>query len=341
MFSKLLQIFLIAVFIFLLGIISCAKNEVVHKTAKQELVQKTETSIPDSLKQKSIITAKTNDGFFRLFVKSNEPRGNYFYADTLNVLIAEQYRFEGGKEKLILQQKIFETEWSYLEIDSANLKLEKVNGREFLFFATNVSNMGKAIQEQEVNFWMLNINDPNEYFRLDYIGYPTNLCASCIKGTFSENKALEKLPAYYRSLKRFAELSPLIYHPSAAEKNAGHYKNYREKWQKDNNVDSVFGAGFIGEMDEVFSTYYQENLFDINDGSESRIENDRYLIMSYFRGDLIAYDKLKKLYFPVIVESCAHFCNKEVEFVDDVTIKITYEDMDSWDLNLAAIKFDN
>ena len=335
MISKLLQIVVIAFLIFLLCVLSCGKNEAVQKNAKQELVRKTENHIPDSLKQKSVFTAKTKDGFFRLFVKSNESRGNYFYADTLNVLIAEQYRFEDGKEKLILQKEIFETDWSYLRIDSANLKIEKVNGREFLFIASNVSYMGKAIQEQEVNFLMLNINNPNEHYRLEYVGYPTDLCASCIKGTFVENKA----PVYYRTLKRFADGSPYIYHPTAAEKNAEHYKNYREKWQKDNGVDSAFGAGFIGEMDEVFSTCYQENLFEINGGSESTIENGRFLLMSYFRGDLIAYDKLKKLYFPVIVESCTHFCNKEIEFVDDYTIKITYEDLDSWELNLDEIIF--
>lgn len=295
--------------------------------------------IPEDFIKNSIITHETEDGFFRIFVESNETRGKYFYADTLNVLKTENYVFKNNQFIKTKSNILDEGEWNYLEIDSANLYTKKINGKDFQLISAKSSFQGKAVPNQNVHFWMVNIRNVSENYSLLYSGYPNNLCNECIKGDFETNEKLKKNSSAKKALYDFAKKSKLIYQKSNAEKKASHYKNFREKWQEDNRVDSNYGAGYEGEMNEIFSTYYKENLFEISGGSETEIENENYLIKSYFRSDVIGFDKRKKMYFPIIVESCAHFCNKNIEFTNQNTIKITYEDDTSWELELPKIQF--
>ncbi len=332
------KIFLLFCLIF---IFSCKekKEEVLNNPDFKIGAADRDSKIPDSSADKSILLKTTDDGFFRIFVKSNEARGKYFYSDTLNVLMAENYIKKDNKFIKTRSSTLLEGEWNYLEIDSANLYIQKINNVDFQFISANDSFQGKAIPEQSVHFWMINTNNVSEYYELIYSGYPDNLCAECIKGDFVKDKKLDKNPFAKKALYDFAKKSKLIYQKTNDEKKPNHFKNFREKWQKDNQAEINWGAGYGGEMDVVLSTYYKENLFDISGGTEASLENQNYYLTSYFRGDVIGFDKQKKRYFPIIVESCAHFCNKEIEFVNDHTIKITYEDDKSWELDLTKIKF--
>lgn len=315
------------------------KENVVNTSDLKTENSTSDSQISDSIANVSILTKKNIEGFFRVFVKSNEPRGKYFYADTLNILIAENYIIKNNKFIKTKSSTLLEGEWNYLEIDSANLYIQKINNVDFQFISANDSFQGKAIPEQSVHFWMINTNNVSEYYELIYSGYPNNLCTECIKGNFVGNKNLDKNPSVKKAIYDFAKKSKLIYQKTNDEKKISHFKNFRDKWQQDNQAEINWGAGYGGEMDEVFSTYYKENLFDISGGTETVLENKNYYLTSFFRSDLIGFDKQKKLYFPIIVESCAHFCNKEIEFVNDHTIKITYEDDKSWELDLSKIKF--
>lgn len=325
----------------LILIFSCneKKEKVVTTASKKTETEDYDRKIPDSSADKSILIKSTTEGFFRIFVKSNGARGKYFYADTLNVLMAENYIKKDNKFIKTKSSTLLEGEWNYLEIDSTNLYIQKINNVDFQFISANDSFQGKAIPEQSVHFWMINTNNVSEYYELIYAGYPDNLCTECIRGDFVKDKKLDKNPFAKKALYDFAKKSKLIYQKSNDEKKISHFKNFREKWARDNQAEINWGAGYGGEMDQVFSTCYKENLFDISGGSETNLENQNYYLTSYFRGDVIGFDKQKKLYFPIIIESCAHFCNKEIEFVNDHTIKITYEDDKSWELDLTKIKF--
>ncbi|MCW3162252.1 hypothetical protein [Chryseobacterium oryctis] len=317
---------------------SCEKKE---KVSAKENTHDSVVSfkIPDSLSKNNLFTSKNEKGVLRIWVQSKEPRGKYFYSDTLNILKAEQYAFENNKFSKLKTVNLAQTEWSYFEIDSSNIKTEKLNGKEYFLISANTTNMGKAVPDQIVQFWAINTANVDDNYELLYSGYPSNLCTECIKGDFVENKKLNSNQSVKKILYDFAKKSKMIYQPNVAEKNISHYKNYDEKWQIDNKTDSHFGAGNIGEMSVIYSTYYKENLFELSGGVPDEIENENYLVVSYFRGDIIAYDKIKKLYFPVIVESCAHFCNKSIEFINEHTLKITYEDESSYELDLHKILF--
>ncbi|WP_267406248.1 MULTISPECIES: hypothetical protein [unclassified Chryseobacterium] len=325
--------------ILFLGLISCKQEK--KETIKDENIASSESfQIPDSLSKNSIFIEKNKDGIFRLRVQSKEQRGNYFFADTANILKAEQYRFENNHFIKTKSVDLEKTEWSYFEIDSTNITFKQLNSKNYFLVSANTTNMGKAVPNQIVQFWAINKNDVKENYNLLYSGYPSEFCNECIKGDFAENEKLNINKSVKNLLYQFAKNSKLIYHPKLSEKNPNNYKNYQEKWETDNGQDSHFGAGYIGELDKIYSTYYQKDLFSILGTPEMTIENDQYLVGTYFRGNLLAYDKKKKLYFPVIVESCAGFCNKKIEFVNDHTLKITYEDDSSFEINLNKIIFD-
>ncbi|WP_326983363.1 hypothetical protein VUJ46_02100 [Chryseobacterium sp. MYb264] len=319
-------------------LISCTKE----KSTRTEVVDKNlveNFQIPDSLSRNSIFIEKNKDGIFRIWVQSKEPRGKYLYADTLNILKVEQFRFENNHFKKIKSRDLAAIEWSYFSIDSASISSHQLNDAHYLLLSAHTENMGKAIPDQMVQFWAINKNNTDDYAELMYSGYPTSSCDECIKGDFTEDQKIKNNKPIRSLLYQLAKESKLIYHPTLSEKNPNNYKNYQEKWAKDNGQETHFGAGNIGELDRIYSTYYKEDLFSILGTPENSIENDRYIIGTYFRGDLLAYDKKKKLYFPVIVESCAHFCNKNIELVTEHTLKITYEDDSSYEIDLSKIIF--
>lgn len=324
----------------LLLIFSCSCKE---KAVNQQLTEKlgarkkvVQTKVPDSIAEKSIFLTKTKEGYFRIFVQSNKFEGKYFYSDTVNILKAENFVLENDRLKTVKSATLYSDHWDYLHIDSANIYTKM----PFLFISATSEFQGTAVPGTNVFFWMVNTENVSENYKLLYSGYTSPVCKGCIKGDFEENKSLKNNPKIRNALYEFAGKSKLIFHPSKSEKSTANYKNFEEKWAADNHAETHWGAGYEGEMDEVISTYYKENLFEISGGTETRIENERYVIASYFRGNLIGYDKMKQRYFPIIVESCADFCNKEVEFVNDHTIRITYEDGNPWNLDLSKIKFD-
>ena len=141
-------------------------------------------------------------------------------------------------------------------------------------------------------------------------------------------------------MNQFNSKSKLIFQATKEEKKADHFKNYEEKWEKDNRTDNHYGAGYGIIPESLQSTYYKDKLFNL-DGSDidTIIENENYIVGTYFRGNLLGYDKNKKLYFPIIVESCAHSCKKEIIFLDEKTVQIAYEDDEKFEIKLDEIIF--
>lgn len=329
----------ILIFLLFSVIYSCkkdvAKTQVVQKANPKEANQK----IADSILQKSVFVQKTDNGLTRIWVKSNEKRGNFFYSDTLNILKISQYKFDNRKLSLIKEIDLEKTEWAYLEIDSANIKTKKIGKNNYVFLTHQVSNMGKAVNEQSVIFSMINVENIAENFNLQYFGYPSDYCKECIRGNFIENSKLKSSKLAKTALHQYAQTSTFIYHPSDEEKNISHYKNYAEKWEKDNDADNTFGAGYTTIPDKIYSTYYDENLFELTSASEDFVENEHYKIQSVFRGNLVGFDKHKRKYFPIIIESCSHFCNKKVQFLSPQKLKVTYEDEESFEIDVSKIVF--
>lgn len=329
-------------FLILILLFSCRKPEnkiTLSKNTAEVTTTKASSKIPDSIAKSSIFIQPGEGGFFRIWVKSNDKRGNYFYCDTLNILKAGKYVFD--KEKVVLQKEIVldSAVWSYLTIDSTNIKRKTITKSSYIQFATNTSFMGQAIPEQTVNFWLINTDNIAENFYLQYNGLPDGM-ENSVRGAFVENSAIKNNKTEKSTLYQYAKTSKLIYQPTEAEKDPNHYKNYEQKWETDNYADNHFGAGYATIPETINSTYYKENLFKLNGDSLQRIENENYIVATPFRGNLLGYDKKKKRYFPIIIESCTLSCNKTIEFTTPQKLKITYEDGATYDIGLSKIIFE-
>ncbi len=173
---------------------ACKKNAAKKDFAelkKQEIVEKPTIKIPDSISKNSIFTYKNENGFTRIWVKSNKNVGKYFYSDTLNILKIDKYIIENKKLNLVKEINLEETEWSYLEIDSTNITTKKIGSSNYIFITNRVANMGNAVPEQSVNFWMINLENIATNFNLQYFGYPSDYCNECLRGNFVENKTIK------------------------------------------------------------------------------------------------------------------------------------------------------
>lgn len=323
---------------------SCKEKEAeiisVDKVPKIEVDVK--NNIPDSVISKSIFIHETPDGLTRVWVDSKDRKSNYFYSDTVNIFNIGRYRFENKELKKTKHLELYRNEWSYLQIDSASLKKEIIDQDEFLFLTLLPSTMGRAIPGETVFFYLLNLNNIDDHHSLSYSGYYDQYCNDCIKGEFSPAETFPKNKKAWQQFRKYAEKSKFISQAKGDEKKLAYYKNYEQKWETDNQTDNHYGAGFGGVPDQLYSTYYKEDLLEINGHRvDESIENDRYIIGTFFRGNLVGFDKKKNRYFPLIVESCAHSCNKALSFVDGKTLRITYEAGEEFDIDLDQIIFKN
>lgn len=300
---------------------------------------KKENVIPDSILSKSVFIKVQDSGFTRIWVDSKESRGKYFYADTLNIFNVGKYSFENNLPKLTEKFELNRLEWSYFSIDSSSVENKLINNKEYLFLTTKPEYMGKAIPGKTVEFWMINLSDLKDTQSLLYKGYFSEFCNECIKGEFAIEEKNKKI-VLKSHLYQYASKSKLIFQASKKEKKADYYKNYEEKWEEDNRTDNHYGAGYGIIPESIQSTYYKDQLFNL-DGSDidTIIENENYIVATYFRGNLLGYDKNKKLYFPIIVESCTYSCNKNIIFLDEKTVQITYEDGEKFEIKLDEIIF--
>lgn len=328
--------------ILILFVVSCEKKEgQPHQQDKKIENYTTDYSkIVSDYKKNSINVIKNKDGFFRIWAESDDQNlSQYYISGEKSSINIGLYIFENNKAVLKKSKTIRELEWNYFSIDSAAQIVQKVQNKDFLFLSGSRGFMGTAVPEKSVEFLMFNINDISESYSLLYSGYYSALCDDCIKGDFIKD-AKSKNKIARNELLEFAKKSKLIYQQKKSEKDIKNYKNFEEKWQQDNQQDSHFGAGNLGELSDIHSTYYKKNLFKISGGTPTEIENEIYTIVSYFKGNIIAYDKIKKMYFPIIVESCADFCDKKIEFVKPHIICVSYDENTSYNINLNAIIFE-
>jgi hypothetical protein len=289
------------------------------------------------------ISELANDStFVSVFVTPNsEKRQTFFFSDTLNKIKAVKYKLKGGKIISLKSKTLLENGWTYLKIDSLSLKEIKIKNVPYFYFSSSETNMGQAVVGQTVNFHLLNLFNLDD-FELSYFGEPSFKCKECIDGEFEINNKLKAKPELLSVLTNFSKASKLIYQKTEKDNNLLDHINYETKWEKDNNQDNSFGAGHADIEDEIRTTYYKTNLFllDCNE-TDNIVENNDFIFSSCFRSNLIGYDKKKKMYFPVIVERCANGCNKTFEFIENDSLKITYEFDESFTIALKNFKFDS
>ncbi|MEO8515345.1 MAG: hypothetical protein ABI426_01305 [Flavobacterium sp.] len=345
---------IILVFILSTIVFSSCKND--EKALEPEVkTQNAEPVVSENKSENKIATDKlttlyseTNqDGAETVKISAYKSSDNdkFFLGGDKAFIIASKYKKKGNSLKLVQQDTLISSEFSYVNIDSKSLVKKKVGNTDYLMLSIFVTPQGNAEIERYVTFIMLDINS-FKFYALGYTGVDSIRCDECIDGEFQKNKDLESNPEIQKELYQFAYKSKWVYNPTEEEKDPNYYKNYEQKWIADNNSDNRLASGSSSLPDVIYSTYYKDNIirFTGEYSEDEVIENSDYKIVTFFRGNILGYDKKKQLYFPIFIESCVIGCNKTIEFLSKNTIEIVNSE-DSGEkaktINLEEIKFKN
>lgn len=266
----------------------------------------------------------------------------FFLSGDANFIIAVKYL----DSKIIKADTLLINEYVYTEIDSARIMQRKAGNNDYLLITAKETFKGQAITEKTVNFILLDINNLDHY-TLAYEGTSSVRCYECIDGDFRASAILNKTPEIKDILYEYAYKSKWVYRPATQEeKDARHFINYEQKWQEDNQADNRLANGHSGIPETIYSTYYKEDIFKLtaeHGGEAAFIENERFKIMTYFRGNILGFDKQKQLYFPVFIESCITGCSKKVKFCSPAGIEVLYDEYsanETYKVQLDEIRFE-
>lgn len=261
----------------------------------------------------------------RIFASQQSEYNPFFLSGDANYIIAAQYLHN----TVIKQDTLLKNEYVYTEIDSASIRQKQEGNIHYLLLTAKETFKGQAITDNTVNFILVDINNLTHYV-LMYEGIPSIRCNECIDGAFQADPLLDKNPGLKAILYEYANNSKWVYRPATqAERDARHFTNYEQKWNEDNDEDNHLANGHSGISEPIYSTYYKDDIFKLTAAHASvtdSIENERFKIISYFRGNILGFDKQKQLYFPVYIESCITGCDKKIKFISPETIEVIYDE---------------
>lgn len=288
-------------------------------------------------------TDDSNKEFICLYASAKEdkaPDNLYLYGDASVHIYVEKFQLTGPQEiKTMNKQLIIQEEWTYCNLDSASQKVT-IAGKPYLYFSYSTEYMGNAVLEKTIQFCLVSLNDLKSE-RLSYLGTPSWKCDGCLEGDIKNEKNVKMKPELLAFLNKKIAGHPGIYHSGKNDKDRYHVINYQTKWEQDNNnADNHYANGHGDIADPVKTTYYDVDLLKLQQGSDFEVaENDRYFFQSYFNGNIIGYDKEKKLYFPLMIEDCNAMCSKKISMVNEV-LKISYGEGDNYEVSLNKLIFD-
>lgn len=277
----------------------------------------------------------------RIAVSEQSEHDPFFLVGDANSIVATKYL----DDRVIKKDTLLYNEFVYTSIDSASIQQYKMGNNYYLLLTAIETFKGQAITEKTIHFILLDVNSL-EHYNLVYEGISSIRCYECIDGNYQPAPLLDKKPALKAILLEYANKSKWVYRPATqAEKDARHFINYEQKWNEDNGEDNHLANGHSGISEPIYSTYYKDDIFKITAIHASvtdSIENEHFKIMSYFRGNILGFDKQKQLYFPVYIESCITGCDKKIKFISPETIEVMYDEYsrkEVYTVNLNKIRF--
>jgi|GEM_PF-2873359 hypothetical protein len=336
--------------LYLLGALACCSTLLScdsQKSTTHTTTSATSTISPDSLRswlerQENAralhVSALSADSTFTgVYITPRDSGSNsYFYSDTAIAMYVARYKTNGSSLTCLQRTQLDSTSWTYVDIDSSSLQTLTIDGKPYFHFATQQTYMGKAVLEQMVLFYLVDM-DAGKGYTLTYTGLNDFKCEECINGSFTAKNEWKGPAGLYDTLIALSSKSKLIYHPGSEDADPYAWQNYESKWEKNNQADNIFGAGHASLTIPIHTTYYTTNLFALNKGSVTdSVENEHYTVVSYFRSNLIGYDKQKRLYFPIVIEGCNYDCNKALQLDEASKLLITYEDEETQELSITS-----
>ncbi len=236
-----------------------------------------------------------------------------------------KFMYKGSGEA----KELFSMENEYTQF-SGKLDPVDIKGTKYLYFDAESSSTGNAVSWNTIHFCLINPRD-GAFTKLDYEGEPEYLKTGDVRHVKGDFASLEGAQTELVDfLKGKAKTHPHFYNPSEADLDPLSAQNYAEKWNTDNpDIPQHFGTEKPGNKRSLKLHPYKEDLFAIQVGSESsKVSNDAYEAISYFRGDVILKNKATNEFYALWVDSCNHGCDKSLSWDNEHTLVITYEEME-------------
>ena len=229
--------------------------------------------------------------------------------------------------RIELEKPIFSENFTYCEFYKT-FELAMIENKPHVYFLYKVSPQGNAVNMLQLKFSLLSLTD-FQLHSLDFTGEPIHIKEENlekVKGDFTNFDNLHSKYDLINFLEDKANKSELIYSGKSKEVNANKISYYEKQWQKDNpSIKSMMEIRDIIYEGSLKITYYDKSIFPNEPGYIfDSIENDKFKFVSVFRNNILGYNKTKKKYFPVLVESCSHGCHKEIAFLNEDTLRISY-----------------
>lgn len=229
------------------------------------------------------------------------------------------------------QKPIYAIEFTYSTFYD-DFEVVTIKNKSYLYFLYCLTEMGNAVSYSSLNFGLYSLTD-FKLTTLNYAGEPYHDdkgAIQLIKGDFNNLDKLTDSPEILKFLEDKASKSSIIYRATSQDLDMDNIANYEKKWEVDNsNIKSVWKVTENTFEAPLKVTFYDKNIFPSKEYINSSIENSKFIVIALFRNNILGYDKLKKKYFPIWVESCSHGCNKKIAFINDTTLSIKYTESDN------------
>ncbi|MEI8202455.1 MAG: restriction endonuclease [Bacteroidota bacterium] len=253
---------------------------------------------------------------------------NAFHFSNAEIYFYKLSKFAGAWRVEIMEQ-IFKAEFIYCNFFE-DFEIITINFIPYLYFNYCLSPMGNAINYNEIYFSLMSLKDFQQV-TLNYGGIPfydNEGNSKYIKGDFSNLEELNNKPEILNYLERKASKCSLIYRATKKDLELNTPENFIKKWKIDNpKIKSVWEVNENTIEESIVITFYDVSIFPKETNSIfQEIENDNYKIVAIFRNNILGYDKFQRKFFPIWVESCSHGCNKNISFIEDNILKITYSE---------------
>ncbi|MCE3228559.1 MAG: Uncharacterized protein K0S32_3110 [Bacteroidetes bacterium] len=278
----------------------------------------------DALLPAEVHCLETKETKFCLINKTKDPNTKTYSGANIYV---QKHVKSNNEWKFESEHYVFEEEFDYCEF-AKDFELVTIDGTDYLYFAYRLSPMGNATDYTNLHFVLLSLKDFKQTI-LQYGGEPVydkKGADGKIKGECTNLASFKNKTSLLNFLQKKVTNSPMIYHPTEDDLDMCLAKNYREQWKLDNPDVDIYFPLFKKET-PLRITYYDESIFpDKNSETFDFIENNKYRAVTLFRGDVLAYDKTKNKYFPVLVNECSHGCNKSISFKSENVLEIIYSE---------------
>jgi hypothetical protein len=229
------------------------------------------------------------------------------------------YTFKPFAGTWVMNKKelIFEGEYQKINLDD-DFEIKKIGNNYYLYCCLCSYTQGTAVAGMyDVDFTLFELPS----LKSKYITYSSYQGRYCRVGEFYELEKFAEYPKLLKFLEKKISENEYVEKNDSSDINL--VKNYRKKWGVENKDIKEVWRDYSTNFEPLIMPLYNKTILGKH-GTFDTIENKNYIIYDYWKSDVIGYDKIKKKYFTIWIDSCNHGCDKYVSFLSNNVIEMIY-----------------